>query len=193
MDPSQEKGDLEIIERVRSGDRNAYAHLVRRYQSRVVALCRTLLGNSPDVDDAAQEAFIKAYQSLDRFRGGASFYTWIYRIASNHCMSLLRSKAGRRTESLDALLEDEKEGLLKLFAGPDPRLSIESRELVERILSAIRPNYRLVLTLRERDGMSYEEMARVLETSVDSVKAQLRRARDEVEEKLRHFLPPGGV
>ena len=190
----EKNNDLEIILRVKSGERDAYAHLVRKYQGRVISLCRTLLGNSPDIEDAAQETFFRAYQSLDKFLGKSSFYTWLYRIASNHCMSLLRSKSRRPCESLDAIIEDQKEGLLRLFAAsPDPRSAIESKELVERILSAIRPNYRLVLTLRERDGMSYEEIAQVMENSVDSVKALLRRAREEVEEKLRHLLPSGGV
>lgn len=194
MEPLSEIDDLEIIRRVRSGERDAYAHLVRRYQSRVTALCRTMLGHSPDFEDAAQEAFFKAYQSLDKFRGNASFYTWLYRIASNHCLDLLRSRSRRPSESLDAIIEDEKEELLRLFAStPDPRSAMESRELVERILSALAPNYRLALTLRERDGLSYEEIAQVMENSVDSVKALLRRAREEVEQKLRHLLPPGGV
>ena len=187
------ENDLNIIQRVRQGDHEAYSDLVRRYQSRILALCRTLLGNSPDVEDATQEAFFKAYQALDQFHENSSFYTWLYRITSNHCLSLLRAKSRHPLKSLDAILEEEKEGLLRLFASPDPRSAIESGELVERILSALRPNYRLVLTLRERDGMSYEEIAEVMEVTLDSVKALLRRAREEVEEKLRHFLPPGGV
>ena len=193
MDPLQEKDDLEVIRRVRSGERDAYAHLVRRYHTRILALCRSLLGSSPDFEDAAQEAFFKAYQSLDKFQGNSSFYTWLYRIASNHCMSLLRTRSRRPSESLDAIVEEKKEALLSLFASPDARPAIEARELVERILSAIKPNYRLVLTLREQDGMSYEEIAQVVKNSVDSVKALLRRAREEVQEKLRHLLPPDSV
>jgi RNA polymerase sigma-70 factor (ECF subfamily) len=185
--------DIEVIRRVRAGERNAYADLVRRYQGRVMALCRTLLGNSPEVEDAAQEAFIKAYQSLDKFQGQSSFYTWIYRIASNHCLSLLRSKSRHPAESLDAIVEEEKEGLFRLFSNSDPRAAVEAQALVDKILSGIRPNYRLVLILRERDELSYEEIAQVMEVSVDSVKALLRRAREEVQEKLRHFLPAEGV
>jgi RNA polymerase sigma-70 factor (ECF subfamily) len=189
MDPDPRKEDLEIVARVRSGERDAYAHLVRKYQARITALCRTLVGQA-DAEDAAQEAFFKAYQALGRFEGNASFYTWLYRIASNHCLSALRSR--KPSESLDRIVEEEKEGLLRLF-GDDPRGAIESRELLERLLGALKPNYRLALSLRERDGLSYEEIAEVMETTVDSVKALLRRARAEVEEKLRHFLPPAGV
>ncbi len=190
---SEKQKDLEIIQRVRKGDCQAYADIVRRYQVRVLAHCRTMIGQA-DAEDAAQEAFFKAYQSLDQFREDSSFYTWLYRIASNHCLTLLRSKSRKPVESLDAIAEDQKEGLLNLFSqGPDFRDTMDARQLVERVLSALPPNYCLVLTLRERDGMSYEEIAQVMENSVDSVKALLRRARVEVEEKLRHFLPPDGV
>lgn len=186
--------DAAIIRRVRSGERDAYAELVRQYHARVIGLCRSLLGNTHDAEDAAQEAFFKAYEALDSFRENASFYTWIYRIASNYCLSLLRTKARRPSQSLDALLETKKAELTRFFAAvPDPRSAFEARELLDKVLSAIRPNYRLVLTLREQDGLSYEEIAAVTESSVDSVKAQLRRARDEAQEKLRHFLPAEGV
>ena len=181
MDEKTRNEDLEIIRRVRSGERDTYAGLVRKYQSRIIALCRTMVGQA-DAEDAAQEAFFKAYQSLANFGGQSSFYTWLYRIASNHCLSMLRSR--KPSASLDRIVEEEKEGLLRLF-GADPRGAIESRELMEKLLAAIKPNYRLALTLRERDGMSYEEIAEVMETSVDSVKALLQRARAEIEEKLR--------
>ncbi len=181
--------DSEIIGQVLSGNRDAYAELVRRYQARTIRLCASLLKNEKDAEDAAQEAFIRAYQSLDSFRQTSSFYTWLYRIATNHCLSLLRNKSAKSTESLDALLENEGDGVERLLSSADFRRSLEARELTTKLLGALRPNYRAILVLREAEGLSYEEIGQVLSCSVDSVKAQLRRARMEIDEKLRHFFP----
>ena len=182
--------DSADIQKVLSGDPGAYEPLVRRHQSKIFRLCRSLLRNEADGEDAAQEVFIKAYQSLSQFQQNSSFYTWLYRIASNHCLSLLRSKARRSTQSLDSLLENEGDKIERLFASSaDARRSLESAELVEKILASLNAKQRLIVTLREVEGLSYEEITQVLECSLDSVKAQLRRAREEIEKQLRHFLP----
>lgn len=186
--------DSEIIGQVLSGNRDAYAELVRRYQARIIRLCASLLRHEKDAEDAAQEVFVKAYQSLGSFQQSASFYTWLYRIATNHCLSALRNKGRRMTESLDSLLEAEGDQVAALFSSqPDFRDSLQAKELLTKLLDSLRPNYRAVIVLREVEGLSYEEIGRVLACSVDSVKAQLRRARQEIEEKLRHFLPKEGV
>lgn len=162
---------------------------MRQYQARVLRLCTALLANATEAEDAAQEAFIKAYRALASFRAQASFSTWLYRIAANHCKDLLRQRARHATESWEALLDAEGEAIHRLFATPsDAMLPVESADLIERLLQQLSPDDRMIVTLREVEGLSYQEIAKTLACTVDAVKARLRRARQELQEKTRHFL-----
>ncbi|MEK7859594.1 MAG: sigma-70 family RNA polymerase sigma factor [Elusimicrobiota bacterium] len=190
MDPS----DLELVERVRSGESAAYAELVRRHHGDVFGLCLSMLGGAAEADDAAQDVFLKAYRSLDRFRNDASLRTWLYRIASNRCLDLLRSRARDRSESLEAILESEGGRLKDLLpVESDSSQAAENADLVERVLRQLSPEYRLILTLREGQGLDYEELAEAMGCSLDSVKARLKRARAVFEGLLRHLLQPDDV
>lgn len=183
-----EDDDFVLIQKILQGDQDAYAPLVRKYQSRILQLCGAML-TPTEAEDAAQEVFVKAYHALARFKGDSSFYTWIYRIASNHCLDLGRKKSRSRTESWDALIEKEGDRIQELLASPDR--DIENRddaELVQKILSFLPDTSRLVLVLREMQGLSYEEMATQLNCSLDAIKGRLKRARQEFKEKLRHFI-----
>jgi RNA polymerase sigma-70 factor (ECF subfamily) len=132
---------------------------------------------------------VKAYESLSRFRGQSSFATWLYRIAHNHCMDMLRQKTRRKTDSWDALLENHPEGSPALPSTSEKNpVSEEDRELVSNVLSSLRREHREILMLREVGGFTYDEIASSLECSLDAVKARLRRARLEMMEKARHFL-----
>ncbi|PIQ82287.1 MAG: RNA polymerase subunit sigma-24 [Candidatus Omnitrophica bacterium CG11_big_fil_rev_8_21_14_0_20_64_10] len=176
--------DLELVQQVRAGARQAYAGLVRRHQARVRGYCLGVLGNAADADDAAQEIFLKAYRGLAGFRGGARFSTWLCRIAINHCRDLLRKRAGRREESWDALIEAEGEGLeARTAVPPAGRLSEERRRQLYRLLAALPAGAREVLILREGQGLRYEEIAAVLGCSLDGVKARLKRARQAARER----------
>ncbi|MFH1725258.1 MAG: sigma-70 family RNA polymerase sigma factor [Elusimicrobiota bacterium] len=167
-----------IIEEVRSGSTAAYAGLVRRHQQMVLSVCASMLGAS-DAEDAAQEVFLKAFRSLGKFQAAASFSTWLYRIATNHCLDTLKKASRQREESWDALLE--RDGELSPGSSPPARsesAALEDKDLVERILSGLKPEYRAILVLRELQGLSYRELAETLDCSIDSVKALLRRARE---------------
>jgi len=164
---------------------------VRRHAPRVLALCAAAVG-AAEADDAAQEVFLKAHRSLASFRGDAAFATWLHRIAVNRCLDVRRSAARRRVESLDGLAE--KGALLGPGgAEPSPAAALEARDLAERLLSLLPPEQRVALVLRERDGMSYDEIAEAMSCSLDSVKARLKRARERLEEEMRHFSEGGGV
>lgn len=183
-----------IIARIRRGDRNAFAELVRAHQGRVRGYCRYLLRNETDAEDAAQEIFLKVYQSLEKFRGDAKFSTWIYRITANHCLDRLRSAARRPTQSWDAMIEEHGEKAEALFATEEtPAVPAERTELVRAVLADLPERSRHILVLREMQGLSYEELAQTLDCSLDAVKGRLKRARQELDRKLRHFLTPKGV
>lgn len=185
-----ETPDGELARRAARGDGEAFAELVRRHSPRVRAVCAATLGGPSEAEDAAQEVFLKAHGALPRYAGGSSFSTWLHRIAVNHCLDLLRAAARRRTDSLDALLDADAAALGRALVEPSSARALEDRDAVERLLARLPPEQRLALTLRESEGMSYEEIAAAMSCSLDSVKARLRRARAELLELARHFSPP---
>jgi RNA polymerase sigma-70 factor (ECF subfamily) len=186
--------DLEIIHRVRQGHRDAFADLVRKYQTRVRGYCRSVLRDAVEAEDAAQEVFLKAYQGLAQFRQQASFSSWLYRITMNQCRDMLRKRSRRPVESLDALLEEAGSAAEALLATPeDAPVSPERVELAGKLLRTLSEEHQSILVLREVQGLSYDELSDVLECSIDAVKGRLKRARQELAKRLRHFLRPSGV
>jgi RNA polymerase sigma-70 factor (ECF subfamily) len=152
-----------------------------------------MLGASA-ADDAAQDVFLKAYDRLEDFRRDSAFSTWLYRVASNYCLDALRREARRRTESLEALTEREAPSLQRLLADPNDAVrSFEDAELVRAVLDCLPEDYRLILTLREMQGLEYKELMAVLDCSMDSVKAKLQRARRLFRETFRHIMSSEGV
>ncbi len=180
-------GDGELARSAAAGDGDAFAELVRRHAPRVRALCAATLGGPGEAEDAAQEAFLKAHRALGRFTGEASFATWLHRIAVNHCLDVLRAAGRRRSDSLEALLEADSAALGRALSEPSSAQALEDRDTVERLLSRLPPEQRLALTLRELEGLTYEEIAAAMTCSLDSVKARIRRARAELAEMARHF------
>ena len=186
--------DKELIQLILSGQTEAYADLIRQYHKKVMGYCLSMLSNFTDAEEAAQDIFVKAYQSLNRFKGNSSFSTWLYRITTNHCLDILRKRNRRKTVSLEALVEAEGDAIERLFATDAPAASaLENRDLINKILSTLPEDYRVILTLREADGLEYLEIAEVLDCSLDAVKGRLARARKQLQENLRHFLDPKNV
>jgi RNA polymerase sigma-70 factor (ECF subfamily) len=182
--------DFEVILEVLAGNRDAYAQLVRKYETRVRGYCLMMLSQAAEAEDAAQEVFIKAFQALGTFHGKAAFSTWLYRISVNVCYDILRKRQRRKTQSWDALLEKEGEKAEALFASSaDPRPE-ESVELVAQLLAGLPDKAREIIVLRDMQGLSYEEIAETLSCTLDAVKSRLKRARREMTLKLRHFLGP---
>jgi RNA polymerase sigma-70 factor (ECF subfamily) len=184
-----ETRDIELVEKARAGELEAFAELVRTHQVRILGLCASLLGDATQADDAAQEVFIKAYRGLSYFRGGCAFSTWLFRIAHNHCQDILRGRRPR-SESWDELLETEGDSIERLLRAPDEERSREDADLVQRVLAALPDDYRLILLLREVQGFDYQEIAAAMSLSLDGVKARLKRARRRFAEQLRHFFHP---
>ncbi len=186
--------DQDLVARAQKGEQDAYGELVRRHHAPILVLCVSMLGDREEADDAAQEAFVKAYRSLSRFQRDCAFSTWMYRIASNHCLDRLRRRARERSESLEAVLEaggDAAEAVMPAL--PSATQALEDADLVERALACLPPDYRLILTLRETQGLDYHELTQTLDCSLDAVKTRLKRARRLFEEKVRHLLGPTNV
>lgn len=186
--------DHELIQQIRSGKKDLYADLVRQYHKKVMGYCLSMLQNHTDAEEAAQDIFVKAYQSLAKFKGNSSFSTWLYRITTNHCLDILRKRNRRKTYSLDSLVEDEGDHIHRLFStSAVAAAQMENRDLAGKILSTLPEDYRVILTLREADGLEYQEIADFLNCSLDAVKGRLSRARKQLQENLRHFLRQNDV
>ena len=185
-----EKQEQQWVEAVRQGDQSAFEQLVRLYEKRVLALTTRMCKNPADAEEAAQEAFLSAWQGLPFFRGDASFSTWLYRLASNACVDLLR-REGRRQSAAGPSLNDEEVQLEVPDTAPSPQEQAERSELRQQIeagLQALTPDHRQVLLLREMHQLSYDEIAQTLDVDVGTVKSRINRGRKQ----LRNFLLRSG-
>ena len=184
--------DQQLVERVQQGDKNAFNLLVLKYQSKVISLISRYVRNQADVADVAQEAFIKAYRALPNFRGESAFYTWLYRIAVNTAKNYLVSQ-GRRAPANDVDAEDaeyyEGSDALKEFASPERlMLSDEIKKVVFETLETLPEELRMAISLRELDGMSYEDIAIIMDCPVGTVRSRIFRAREAIDKKLQPLL-----
>ncbi|WP_417761269.1 RNA polymerase sigma factor RpoE [Shewanella sp.] len=184
--------DQQLVERVQRGDKNAFNLLVQKYQSKVINLISRYVRNQADVADVAQEAFIKAYRALPNFRGDSAFYTWLYRIAVNTAKNHLVSQ-GRRAPSNDVDADEaefyEGSDALKEFASPERlMLSDEIKQVIFDTLESLPEELKMAISLRELDGMSYEEIANVMECPVGTVRSRIFRAREAIDKKLQPLL-----
>jgi len=178
------------IDAAKQGDMAAFEELVKLYEKRVYALTLRMCKNPEDAAEAAQEAFLSAWQGLPFFRGDASFSTWLYRLASNACVDLLRRES-RHRNAAGPSLNDEEAAVDAADDAPQPQEALERKELKEQIeegLRSLTPDHRQVLILREMHQLSYDEIAGVLELDVGTVKSRINRARKQ----LRNFLIKSG-
>lgn len=180
------RSDSDLVQDVRDGKRQAFTELMTRYQERLYWVARRIVGNHADADDVVQETFVKAYLALGDFRGDSSFFTWIYRITVNHSLNTVRKRQVmnylRESELLSALLPSDD----------DPSASVEREELageVQRAVATLPEKQRAVFVMRYYDELSYEEIAKVLKTSVGGLKANYFHALRKVQEELRNDLP----
>ena len=187
MNELQEKA---WIDAARDGDPLAFEQLIHLYEQRVFALTRRMCKNPADAEEAAQETFLAAWQGLKFFRGESSFSTWLYRLASNACVDLLR-KEGRHQAAAGPSLNDEEVLLEIQDEAPSPHALAEQAELKEQIeagLASLPEEYREVLILREIHQQSYDEIAEILSLDLGTVKSRINRGR----KRLRKFLLESG-
>lgn len=185
----------ELLNRARDGDQAAFGELVRLYEKKVYALTLRMCKNPEDAAEAAQEAFLAAWQGLKFFRGESSFSTWLYRLASNASVDLLRREQ-RHKAAAGPSLNDEDTFIDVVDDAPSPQLSAERRELKEQVEAGLReltPEHRAVLILREMHQLSYDEIAAALDLDTGTVKSRISRARKQLRNillKSGNFSPP---
>lgn len=183
--------DQQLVQRAQRGDLRAFDLLVLKYQGRIGALVSRYINDPGEVEDVTQEAFIKAYRALDKFRGDSAFYTWLYRIASNAAKNHLVAK-GRRPVA-DATIEDaegfERGDLISESSTPEAVLmSEELARVVTEAMEALPEELRAAVTLREFEGLSYDDIAAVLECPVGTVRSRIFRAREAIDERVREQM-----
>ena len=175
-----------FLDRLRAGDAIAFEELVITYQHRVFGVALRMLGNAAEAEEVAQEAFVRAHRALGDFRGDAKLSTWLYAITSRLCLNRLASGERR-------LARQGEDTLLRLSdAAPRPDAALERRELetaLGRAIADLAEDGRIVVVLRDLEGLSYEEIAQVLELPLGTVRSRLHRARADLKAKLERFLP----
>ena len=187
-----EATDKQLVARVQKGDSRAFDMLVLKYQHRIFGLISRYVHDADEVQDVAQEAFIKAYRALPRFRGDSAFYTWLYRIAINTAKNHLVSRS-RRPPGSDVDVEDAEYyasgGALHEIETPESALfGSELKEVVERAIRDLPEDLRTAVTLREFDGLSYEDIADIMDCPVGTVRSRIFRAREAIDVRVKAQL-----
>ncbi|MEJ2093976.1 MAG: RNA polymerase sigma factor RpoE [Gammaproteobacteria bacterium] len=184
--------DQQLVERVQNGDKKAFDLLVMKYQQRIVNLVSRFVRNQADALDVTQDAFIKAYRALPNFRGDSAFYTWMYRIAVNTAKNHLAVQ-NRRPMDIDQDVSEieqiEGDHALKEYATPEHMLlRDEIQDTVIRAIEGLPEDLRIAITLREVEGLSYEDIAEAMECPIGTVRSRIFRAREAIDKELKPLL-----
>ena len=192
-EPSAPADEGVLVQRARQGDLEAYDELVQRYQERIYATVYHMTSNHEDANDLAQESFIKAFQALKSFKGGSSFYTWLYRIAVNKTINFLKQRKNRIHLSLNDLdfNAEHDPDLVAFISDKTPRRDAGLNELQEKLNTALMKlsePHRLVVVLHDVQGLSHEEIAKVMECNIGTVRSRLFYARQQLQAWLSDYL-----
>jgi RNA polymerase sigma-70 factor (ECF subfamily) len=184
-----------LVQRSRRGDLEAYDELVRRYQERIYATVYHMTSNHEDANDLAQESFIKAFQALKTFKGGSSFYTWLYRIAVNKTINFLKQRKNRIHMSLNDLdfNAEHDPDLVAFVSDKTPRREAGLAELQEKLNAAmlkLSEPHRLVVVLHDVQGLSHDEIAKIMDCNIGTVRSRLFYARQQLQGYLSDYLKP---
>jgi len=188
MESVNKQDDLSLITRFKAGDTSVFEKILLKYQHRIYNLCRYMIGNTHDAEDAAQDVFLKAYQNLNKFKPDSSLHTWLYRIAVNTCIDY------KRKPLFESLFKSSKEGdefvVDHPADSPSPERLYGSKEIgnaIQLALGRLSEKLRTVIVLKEIEGLSYEEISEVLDVSIGTVKSRISRAREELKKLLKNI------
>jgi RNA polymerase sigma-70 factor (ECF subfamily) len=189
---SERNIDQALVERVQKGDKAAFDLLVLKYQNKIIQLVNRYVRDADEAMDVAQEAFLKAYRAIDRFRGDSAFYTWIYRIAintaKNHLVASSRRPPGGDIDAQEAEQYDSAAGLREYDTPERLLLKDEIQATIAEAIEALPDDLKTAITLRELEGMSYEEIAQTMECPIGTVRSRIFRARDAIDNSLKPLL-----
>lgn len=189
---SEANVDQLLVERVQKGDKRAFDLLIQKYQHRIVSLVSRYVSDHAEAQDVAQEAFIKAYRAIGRFRGDSAFYTWLYRIAINTAKNWIVAKNRRPPASDIDAVDAEQYGISERMKETSTPENEMLREEIERTvygtIAELPEDLRTAIMLREMDGMSYEEIATTMECPIGTVRSRIFRAREAIDEKLKPLI-----
>ncbi len=184
--------DAELVKRVQAGDKKAFDILVIKYQNKIFSIISRFISDHAEVNDVAQDAFIKAYKALPNFRGESAFYTWIYRIAINTAKNYLTAR-GRRPPSSDIDSQEAETytigGSLQEHASPETLLMRDQlKKVIFDTIDSLPEDLKTAITLREIEGMSYEEIAESMDCPVGTVRSRIFRARETIDEQIKPLI-----
>ena len=184
--------DQQLVARVQKGDFRAFDVLVLKYQHKIFSLISRYVHDADEVQDVAQEAFIKAYRALPRFRGDSAFYTWLYRIAintaKNHLVARSRRPPGSDVEIDDAEYFEGGAALREIETPESALFGEELKQVVDRAIAELPDDLRTAVTLREFDGLSYEDIAEIMGCPVGTVRSRIFRAREAIDRQVRQQI-----
>ena len=199
-DSEKKVDDIKLAERAQTGDQAAFRELYDLYHKQIYRLAGSMAGPVEDVHDIVQESFVRAFRSLDKFKGQSSFYTWLYRIAINVTTDYRRKQARQRRQFSERPLEEIDRGATQIAAPEreNPETDLYRKEisdLVEKALETLSEEHRQVIVLREISGMSYQEIADITETTIGTVMSRLHYGRKKLDETLKKWnaIEPGGA
>ncbi len=191
--------ELQLVHAAKAGDMGAFEELIRRYDRNVFRIAQHITQNREDAEDVVQEAFLKAYQNLERFQENSKFYTWLVRIAVNEALMKLRRRRTGKMVSLDEEIDTGEDTVTREVAdwAPNPEQlydQAEWKDILERTIQGLPASFRTVFVLRDVEGLSTEETAEALNLSVPAVKSRLLRARLQLRDRLAKYMkvPQGG-
>lgn len=191
------ESDLALVERVQKGEKRAFDLLVRKYQHKVIGVISRYVSDWSECQDVAQEAFMRAYRAMAAFRGDSQFYTWMYKIATNTAKNHLVSQ-GRRPPADDIAIDDavQLDGGMRLKDRATPEHELMRQEIEQTVFATVEQlpeDLKTAITLREVDGLSYEEIAEKMDCPIGTVRSRIFRARDAIDQKLRPLLSDAKV
>jgi len=193
MEPAQPTEEQILVGKAQKGDMGAYDELVRRYQERIYATLYHMTSNHEDANDLTQDTFIKAFQALKTFKGGSSFYTWVYRIGVNKTINFLKQRKNRSHMSLNDLdfNAEHDPDLVALISDRTPRREVNLAELQEKLNEAMQKlsdSHRLVVTLHDVQGLPHDEIAEIMDCNIGTVRSRLFYARQQLQAYLSEYL-----